>query len=555
MAIINRKPVPIDRNTSYELIHHTSSQTPHQSYDTETHFDGPDRKQAEHVISSFTIPDAKPVHWGVNWRSPTTMIILFILGTILAIGHHFYYQFLDGKVVIEASQEWNFRFGTAFAFLTKTMFAAAVGFAYNQHLWTTVRKKGITVEGLDAMFGALSNVLSFFSWDYIRRAKMGVILAGLTWLVFETSNCRVQFSEDEIYRLIPLSALITPATLTVAQSTVYSYQNMSVPAIDFSTFNPLYSFYSSNVQSDYITTANGVTPYLTRLMSSTATGSGLLPMNAVAANATYGIKFHGPSFQCSTPSPNVTSSILTLLNTTSHYLQASSKGPRAPYMDTTTDTSMAFMAIAPTTLMLTEPESNQGVNSTLLRAVAELCITGADWAGLAPLTYGELSQSGVQCEGITNITTTDALGATWNDGQFWIWVQNSTYNCLLTDTEYDVTFTSSTDGTQAINPNYKYNFTGLGQSGNYYVIANAIVNLLTGAVVADQGIYEYKTRLAETALYGALKEGLYEGTWGIPPGTIANDTKALARNLSMGSLIEELSRNLTLNLFTANQVL
>jgi hypothetical protein len=61
------------------------------------------------------------------------MIALFIIGTVLALAHHFYYETLNGTEVmptksnwtlqgIKSGQEWKIRYGTAFAFMTKTTF-------------------------------------------------------------------------------------------------------------------------------------------------------------------------------------------------------------------------------------------------------------------------------------------------------------------------------------------------------------------------------------------------------------------------------------------------
>lgn len=130
--------------------------------------------------------------WRIHWRSPTSMIGLFIGATGAAVAHHLYYDSIDGSEVVivqeewtlEAvrnSQEWKLRFGAGLAFLAKAMFAASAIVAYEQRAWLTARNKAVTVAGLDAMFSAAQSPLSFFSVDFLRKAKAGAIMALLVW--------------------------------------------------------------------------------------------------------------------------------------------------------------------------------------------------------------------------------------------------------------------------------------------------------------------------------------------------------------------------------------
>lgn len=45
--------------------------------------------------------------WRLHWRSPASMVGLFIGATCAAIGHHLYYDSLDGIEVIVVTNEWN----------------------------------------------------------------------------------------------------------------------------------------------------------------------------------------------------------------------------------------------------------------------------------------------------------------------------------------------------------------------------------------------------------------------------------------------------------------
>lgn len=133
---------------------------------------------------------SRQAQWGVNWKAPFKMIGLLLLGVAVALGHHYYYHYLDTKEVSTNNSKWNFksqqwelRYGTAFAFLAKTFLAASISVAYQQHIWTTMRSKRITVSGLDATFGATKDIFAFLNPAFLLNVKVGAVLAALTWSV------------------------------------------------------------------------------------------------------------------------------------------------------------------------------------------------------------------------------------------------------------------------------------------------------------------------------------------------------------------------------------
>jgi hypothetical protein len=128
--------------------------------------------------------------WGVNWRAPFKMLGLLVSGVGLALGHYFYYESLDGTIVIPPKsrydlddQEWHARFGTALAFWVKTCFAAAVAIAYKQSAWLSMRSKAHSISGLDSMFSGTTDILAYFSLDFMLHAKVAALIAGVTWYV------------------------------------------------------------------------------------------------------------------------------------------------------------------------------------------------------------------------------------------------------------------------------------------------------------------------------------------------------------------------------------
>jgi hypothetical protein len=73
-----------------------------------------------------------------------------VSGLALAISHHLFYNYLNNRIVqSQNQQEWFLRIGTGMAFLTRALLSAAVGIAYTQILWRTLRSKSITLQGIN----------------------------------------------------------------------------------------------------------------------------------------------------------------------------------------------------------------------------------------------------------------------------------------------------------------------------------------------------------------------------------------------------------------------
>ncbi|KAL4791249.1 hypothetical protein BDV19DRAFT_381782 [Aspergillus venezuelensis] len=123
--------------------------------------------------------------WGVGWQSPTIMLGLAICGALLSLGHHLYYRRLDNTLVTSTDQQtWAIRIGTGLAFLVKTSLVSAVGIAAAQQIWATLRQRSMKLRGIDGM-------------------------------------------------LIPLTAVITPATLSVCLLTTNNVTELRVPIVEF----------------------------------------------------------------------------------------------------------------------------------------------------------------------------------------------------------------------------------------------------------------------------------------------------------------------------------
>jgi len=118
----------------------------------------------------------------VHWLKPTLMIGWLVMGIAVALGHHFFYSWLDGRVVqSKEEQEWYGRIGTGLAFLTKTLLTAASGIAYTQLLWRTLRSKPVSIGGVDALFGVTTNAWNLTSLEIWRRGPLPAIVAAVLW--------------------------------------------------------------------------------------------------------------------------------------------------------------------------------------------------------------------------------------------------------------------------------------------------------------------------------------------------------------------------------------
>ncbi|KAL2069201.1 hypothetical protein VTL71DRAFT_15539 [Oculimacula yallundae] len=474
-------------------------------------------------------PERKAV-WSIDWRAPLKMIGLLSLGVAVAVGHHFFYRHLHLKEVSTDNSRWNFnsqswaiRYGTAFAFLAKTFLAACISVAYQQHIWTTMRSKRITISGLDATFGATKDIFAFLNPTFLLNVKVGAVLAALTWLM-------------------PLSAIVTPATLSVIPSTKMTPRVSNVPLVDFNNTSAIYNKEGNLLNTDINTADNGVTPFLTRLLAGTASGSAILPSLAVAPAANYSLQFFAPSFQCNIASPNITAEI-----------QAVLRGKRniGPEPD-----KIPFVAYTPQVSMLAARHTNvSSADYTYYSEFFEGCVTTSASMAKPNNTY-------FYCDGMAYFMEKgDSAGEPFAGAYLRMKANADFWSCAVRDTFFNITF-NATGSLQTINHPYNFEYHNKALNPSHYVHGQVVSNFLTGVLFGFLGsVASYRTQIKETALFGAFKTlpvpedpDEYEFMGPISYKAIPDADKALARNLTMGQLIEELSRNLTLSFFSSERL-
>ncbi|TGO45438.1 hypothetical protein BCON_0391g00020 [Botryotinia convoluta] len=173
------------------------------------------------VDAPFHSPDSRKIHrsrhyvkWGIAWQPLWFMISLVLCGYALAIGHHLYFSSLDKTAAgSPLRQQWAIRFGTIFAYATASLSAAAIGAAYEQHLWTLFKQDSFSLSGFDDLFALKSTPTSFFNVELLAHAKLAVLLALCFWL-------------------IALAAIAPPATLSVVLGISIESQPAEVPTLD-----------------------------------------------------------------------------------------------------------------------------------------------------------------------------------------------------------------------------------------------------------------------------------------------------------------------------------
>jgi hypothetical protein len=114
----------------------------------------------------------------MHWLSPTLMLSSLVLGLLLSVGHHLFYQSLDGQHTTKTShsffgssysnQQLNIAVGTTFAFLVRSALVLSVSTAFCQAFWKEVQRLSLdnsvtTIDRIDTIYAAPTNIVAFFT--------------------------------------------------------------------------------------------------------------------------------------------------------------------------------------------------------------------------------------------------------------------------------------------------------------------------------------------------------------------------------------------------------
>jgi hypothetical protein len=215
--------------------------------------------------------------------TPLAATLLFLVGLGAAIGHCVFFSKIKEKPV--GDQTWTLRYSLALAFVFKSSLAASISLALAQHAWFTLRhsRKGTPVPAIDAMFLSGSSLLSFLSLSLWRSAVGTGLMAACIWFM-------------------PLTALVAPTALTVGSSVVNTTEESCiVPTPDW------------GVKRDFTVPTDARSLFVTddsdqhfhpstdseRLTASVLENGGQIGWTSPCGpNCTYEIQFIGPSWQC-----------------------------------------------------------------------------------------------------------------------------------------------------------------------------------------------------------------------------------------------------------------
>ncbi|KAJ5494550.1 hypothetical protein N7463_010637 [Penicillium fimorum] len=216
-----------------------------------------------------------PAAWGVGWLVPSMMVGPIFAGAIFSIGHHLYYQSLDRTRVNSVDQQtWAIRIGTGFAFLIKSFLVFAIGIAAAQVMWATLRRNFVKIRAIDGMFAVLSSPLALLTPDLWICAKTLILLAIMSWL-------------------IPLTVIITPATLTIDLLTTTNTTQVRVPTVNF-----VESFWRPWATYEGAGFISSPTASINRLFATVFSSAEVIPLSAPFPNSSYTLEFWGPSYKC-----------------------------------------------------------------------------------------------------------------------------------------------------------------------------------------------------------------------------------------------------------------
>ena len=120
----------------------------------------------------------------IYWRSPVTMVLVFLTGVGSALALHGYYSSLNGKKVGTTDQQQTaLRIGTTLAFITQVCLVGSVQFAYIQTLWRALKRSIISIYAIDAGFAASSTLLSFLNLEMLSKLRLASCLAIIAWCI------------------------------------------------------------------------------------------------------------------------------------------------------------------------------------------------------------------------------------------------------------------------------------------------------------------------------------------------------------------------------------
>ncbi|ETS77828.1 hypothetical protein PFICI_09890 [Pestalotiopsis fici W106-1] len=225
------------------------------------------------------------------FRTPTAALLG---GVAFAIGHHFFYQSLDGQAPSHdtsdrlyglmqnlSGQQTNIAVGTLLAFLVKALLGIAISRAQDQFSWKAIKGRPTELRLIDSLLSAQHSIVDVLNIRLWGRHPVAMIIAVVYWL-------------------LPFAAVITPATLSISPMLMTNLTLFAAPTIGFGYCN-----FANSIAVDKHDDTGGSLDYdgplapVTRAVSQSLLASAVLPLAAPFPNSTYHVDFQGPALKCS----------------------------------------------------------------------------------------------------------------------------------------------------------------------------------------------------------------------------------------------------------------
>ncbi|KAJ6505287.1 hypothetical protein C8R45DRAFT_923582 [Mycena sanguinolenta] len=161
--------------------------------------------------------------------------------------------------------------------LALALLAVSAGTAFLQCAWSVVRKRAISISGLNAMWSSPTNMFAFLSLDFWRTAQGIVVISALAWA-------------------FPLIVTFAPGTLTVDTDVTTASDLCTIPAFDWEATGLLYDVIDS-ASIPYDTPSS----LIQQIVGATFLGGQPLPATSPCGgrNCSYLVSTHAPSYSCS----------------------------------------------------------------------------------------------------------------------------------------------------------------------------------------------------------------------------------------------------------------
>ncbi|CAG7998258.1 unnamed protein product [Penicillium olsonii] len=225
------------------------------------------------------------------------MVTALMAAIVFALGHDIFYRSLDGRTVMNdqplkfwisslnvSDQQIYISLGTLFAFSVRSFVGISVSTAFDQLAWKSINGKTTQIGVIDDLLSALKNGFTFFNLQLWKRFPISMTLGIICWI-------------------LPITSMISPATLSVHLSPANEHLLRRVPRIDFSSANfvNFLSFKLSNPttgRTAWMTWYGSTAPETQRIVKSVAAQGKILPMEPPAVKSSWSMEFHGPTLVC-----------------------------------------------------------------------------------------------------------------------------------------------------------------------------------------------------------------------------------------------------------------